>query len=338
VDVVIIVQDDNDMTSTSTTAPFRSVPINFEGPNKTTTRDEPIKLYMKSLRSAQMTSKMKFDGEEGHHHHENNDKENGGVESEFEYSEHLRFSTSMTSRQSRLCEINNVRESSLDSSSNYHRGSRASASSSRHQDKRESASSRHQQDKRESASSSHHQAKRESASSRHHRDKREDSNSKASSSRHKKPNSIVDPQNVIAVFGAYGVTGHYFLQRALEAGYHVRALMLPGIGLEDMQGNDNLSLITGTLDDENKIRRVVKNSSFVVCMLTDCENTLQHPPPSSARSSNSPPPATTFDFIKRLCPILEDVGLCQVFLYQVRLLVCLLHTRKEYNNQQLVPD
>jgi hypothetical protein len=268
-----------------TSARFRSVPISFAEPDKAT-HEEPIKLYMKSLKSAQTTCKMKFEGEEDHA----NDKENGVKAEEMyysdyeecEFSEHLRFSTSMTSQRSSL------RESNMTSSSN-NRGSRENAYS--HRDKRENAYSH--RDKRDSK-----------ASSRHKRD------SKTSSSRSK----TKDPENVIAVFGAYGVTGHYFLQQALEAGYHVRALMLPGIVLGDMQGNANLSLITGTLDDESKIRRVLKNSSFVVCMLTDCGNTLQDPP-----SASSPPPATTFDFIKRLCPIMEDVGLCQVFLYQVRL-------------------
>ena len=266
----------------TSTAPFRSVPISFEEPNKAT-REDPIKLHNKSLRSAKTTCKMKFEGEEDHESFKENDKENDSVaELLSKYDEHLRFSTSMSSRQSSLCESN------ITSSSN-------------NRDSRESSSSR--QDKRESASS--------------HRDKKD--NSKAGSRQKRKASvsssKAKDPDNVIAVFGAYGVTGHYFLQQALEAGYQVRVLMLPGIALEDMQGNDNLTLITGTLDDENKIRRVVKNSSFVVCMLTDCENTLQAPP-----SAPSPPQATTFDFVKRLCPILEDVGLCRVLLYQVCLI------------------
>jgi hypothetical protein len=266
---------------------------------------------------------MKFEGEDDKY---DNDKEND-VDNEFENSEHLRFSCSMVSRQSSLRDSNNGRENSITSSSNS-RGNREIVSS--HRDKKESSMVSRQSSLRENnngrensiTSSSNSRGnreivssnrdKRESASS--HRDKRDSKagsrlrNASVSSSKEK------NPENVIAIFGAYGVTGHYFLQLALEAGYHVRALMLPGIVLEDMQGNDNLSLITGTLDDESKIRRVVKNASFVVCMLTDCDNTLQDPP-----SAASHPPATTFDFIKHLCPILEDVGLCQVFLYQVRL-------------------
>ena len=120
--------------------------------------------------------------------------------------------------------------------------------------------------------------------------------------------------NVIALFGAYGVTGHYFLQFALEAGYHVRTLLLPGVQLEDMHGSDNLTVVTGSLDDTNKIRRVVKSASYVVCMLSDCEEDLQHPP--SAYDGTTP--TSTLNFVKLLYPLLEEYGMCRVVLYQVR--------------------
>lgn len=46
----------------------------------------------------------------------------------------------------------------------------------------------------------------------------------------KKSVSDKDPsEETITVFGDYGVTGHYILQLAMEAGYKVRALVLPGI-------------------------------------------------------------------------------------------------------------
>ena len=116
-------------------------------------------------------------------------------------------------------------------------------------------------------------------------------------------------KNVIALFGAYGVTGHYFLQLALEAGYYVRALILPGIVLEDMQGNDKLTLVTGTMDEEPKIRRVLKGSAYVVCMLTDCDTTLQRPPQS--------PTTTTLNFVKLLYQMLKDSRKSRIILYQV---------------------
>ena len=119
--------------------------------------------------------------------------------------------------------------------------------------------------------------------------------------------------NVIALFGAYGVTGHYFLQFALEAGYHVRTLLLPGVELEDMHGSDHLTVVTGSLDDTNKIRRVVKSASYVVCMLSDCEEDLQHPP--SAYDGTTP--CSTLNFVKLLFPLLEEYEMCRVILYQV---------------------
>lgn len=110
------------------------------------------------------------------------------------------------------------------------------------------------------------------------------------------------------------MTGHYFLQFALEAGYHVRTLLLPGVQLEDMHGSDNLTVVTGSLDDTNKIRRVVKSASYVVCMLSDCEEDLQHPP--SAYDGTTP--TSTLNFVKLLYPLLEEYGMCRVVLYQVR--------------------
>jgi nucleoside-diphosphate-sugar epimerase len=112
---------------------------------------------------------------------------------------------------------------------------------------------------------------------------------------------------VIALFGAYGVTGHYFLKFALEAGYSVRALILPGVVLEDMEGNDKLTLVTGTFEEEHKIQRVVKKAAYVVCMINDCESTLQ----------DDSEPSNNFSFIQRLVPIMEQCRACPILLYQV---------------------
>jgi hypothetical protein len=115
---VVVVPDNKDMTSA---ARFHSVPISFAEPNKAT-HEEPIKLHMKSLKSAQTTCKMKFEGEEDHA----NDKENGvNVEElhsdceECDFLEHPRFSASMTSQQSSLHE-SNVTSSSNDRGSEAH--------------------------------------------------------------------------------------------------------------------------------------------------------------------------------------------------------------------------
>ena len=79
-----------------------------------------------------------------------------------------------------------------------------------------------------------------------------------------------DPsEETIAIFGAYGVTGQYFLQRAMEAGYNIQAMILPGMEMEDVACSKSLRLITGSLNEEEKIREVVENATYVVCLLND---------------------------------------------------------------------
>lgn len=180
---------------------------------------------------------------------------------------------------------------------------------------------------------------------------------------HKLPASSKDPsEEVLALFGAHGVTGHHFLQLALEAGYkQVRCLLLPGMTeqgfAEDFGGTDNLppnlKLIVGTLDDTEKVQRVVKNASYVVCLLHDAERPMeqqtndatvasssskrrdelpelhkhydhsQTPPPrdstGSAKSndSNGESKYPHLHFMEALVPLLEsDKSPCRVLLYQ----------------------
>jgi hypothetical protein len=104
---------------------------------------------------------------------------------------------------------------------------------------------------------------------------------------HKLPASDRDPsEEILALFGVHGMTGHHFLQLALEAGYkQVRCLVLPGMTeqgfAEDFGGVDNLppnlKLIVGTIDDTEKVKRVVKNASYVVCLFHDAERPIEHP-------------------------------------------------------------
>ena len=95
--------------------------------------------------------------------------------------------------------------------------------------------------------------------------------------------------------------------------------MLPGISLDDMQDNENLRIFVGTLDDEDKVKRVVRNASYVVCMLTDCENTLQQDNINGAETATEKKPEkdANLNFMQLLCPILEETGACKVLLYQV---------------------
>ncbi len=126
-----------------------------------------------------------------------------------------------------------------------------------------------------------------------------------------------DPsEEIIAVFGAYGVTGQYFLQRAMEAGYNVKAMILPGMDLEDVSSCQSLRLYTGTLDEVDKVQEVVKDASYVVCLLSDCDDENFNPPIGNEEEDGS------YDFNKlnfahNLVPMLENSSKCRVLLYQV---------------------
>jgi hypothetical protein len=135
-----------------------------------------------------------------------------------------------------------------------------------------------------------------------------------------------DPsEETIAIFGAYGVTGNHFLKFAMEAGYKVQALILPGMEMNDVACNDNLQLVTGSFDEDEKIRKVVENATYVVCLLNDCDRSLHH-----QDQENLPPPIGNTDesdvynsfslnlnFMHNLVPILEQSDTCRVLLYQV---------------------
>eukprot|EP00934_Nitzschia_sp_Nitz4_P000466 Nitzschia sp. Nitz4//scaffold5_size260463//87803//88966//NITZ4_000968-RA/size260463-augustus-gene-0.7-mRNA-1//1//CDS//3329555298//466//frame0 len=122
-----------------------------------------------------------------------------------------------------------------------------------------------------------------------------------------------DDTNTVAIFGANGVTGHYFLQLAVEAGYKVRALLPPGVKLSDFEGNPNVRTFTGTFDDEAKIARVVSKADYVVCMLHDCPEYIESTP-----TMESPAPrSTNYELMKILLPMLGyEHSRCKVFLYQ----------------------
>jgi hypothetical protein len=209
------------------------------------------------------------------------DDENEEPDDEPSYNEHLRFSSSSYHAQSEASSDNALREENKHNASS----SRYSGGSNYNHNKRMSRTSRHSANTRDSYQ---HDNRRSQASAK-----------------------TDDAADTIALFGAYGITGHYFLKFALEAGYNVRVLLLPGIVLDDMEGNDKLTVITGAFDDEQKVRRVVRKASYVVCMLNDCDHTLQ----------NSIPPSN-FDFIQRLLPILNEYQKCKVLLYQVRRFAC----------------
>lgn len=113
----------------------------------------------------------------------------------------------------------------------------------------------------------------------------------------------------IAVFGAYGTTGMYFSSQALDAGYHVHALILPELvdnKWESLQHRRNFSAIHGNLDDEKKVRAVLEDAQCVVCLLNDTIETTSKQYPKKFLSS----------FVEFLYPIMKETPTIRVFLYQ----------------------
>jgi len=221
------------------------------------------------------------------------EKENGIEEEDddmgFEHSEHLRFSTnsyrqSLDENSAALREYNQ----------RYSNGSNRSKSSRR--GTRKDVSNRYSRESRDASTSSRRHSKNEERHSSHHQ--------RSSTS------SSTDCEKTIALFGVSGVTGHYFLQLAVEAGYQVRALILPGFELEEMKENPNLTLINGTMDDETNIYRVIRKAAYVVCMLNDCPQTLEPSPGTN-------PPPSNYEFIRKLVPLMSKCSSCKVLLYQV---------------------
>ena len=64
----------------------------------------------------------------------------------------------------------------------------------------------------------------------------------------------------------------------------------------------------GNFDEEDKIYRVVRKAAYVVCMLNDCDSTLQDV--LGSQQSN-------FAFIQRLVPIMQQCQKCRLLMYQV---------------------
>eukprot|EP00537_Pseudo-nitzschia_pungens_P002974 CAMPEP_0172374052 /NCGR_PEP_ID=MMETSP1060-20121228/54220_1 /TAXON_ID=37318 /ORGANISM="Pseudo-nitzschia pungens, Strain cf. cingulata" /LENGTH=414 /DNA_ID=CAMNT_0013100583 /DNA_START=45 /DNA_END=1289 /DNA_ORIENTATION=+ len=141
------------------------------------------------------------------------------------------------------------------------------------------------------------------------------SNPKANANAAKRSVSNKDPsEETVAIFGAHGVTGHHFLQRALEAGYKIKALVSPGMPMNDVTGSQNLRLVTGSLEEIEKIREVVFNATYVVCLMNDCidEESIK-PPIGNVEEGYS---ECNLNFVHNLVPILEQSDTCRVFLYE----------------------
>mmetsp|Transcript_2196 Transcript_2196/g.4699 ORF Transcript_2196/g.4699 Transcript_2196/m.4699 type:complete len:438 (+) Transcript_2196:55-1368(+) len=134
----------------------------------------------------------------------------------------------------------------------------------------------------------------------------------------KKSASNKDPsEETIAIFGVNGVTGHHFLQRAMEAGYKIQLLNSSGMDMNNVTGNENLKIVTGSLDEIEKIREVVDNASYVVCLLNDCGNQeIVKPPLGNMEDETESSSYFNLNFVHNLVPILEKSETCRVMLYE----------------------
>ncbi len=71
--------------------------------------------------------------------------------------------------------------------------------------------------------------------------------------------------NTLAILGASGQTGQLLVQQALDAGYHVRALVRDPAKLPIK--HDHLTLITGDATDSDAINRLVTGADAVLSAL-----------------------------------------------------------------------
>ena len=112
----------------------------------------------------------------------------------------------------------------------------------------------------------------------------------------------------IALFGATGVTGKYFLKLALEAGFKVQAMVRSKDKLEeDIQENPSLTITEGDFANTESITATVKGANYVVCMAGA--------PQGQAREDY--PTKLMLNFVTSLTKIIQDAApSVKVFLYQ----------------------
>jgi hypothetical protein len=210
-------------------------------------------------------------------------------EKENDYLEHLRFSSS-------------YHRSSFQSDTSHHRNILQKGSFSSLDERKFAGGSNYNHNKRYSRTRQQQQEER----AQHHQ--KQQSSSLSSTYRPTSSSEVSD--NVIALYGAYGVTGQYFLQLALEAGYQVRVLLPPGVDLE-MPASSLLKVYIGSMDEESKVKRTLGNAKFVVCMLNDCSYILQEGD-KCIQNSN------TLHFVQSLVRVIENSSKKnRVLLYQV---------------------
>ena len=85
--------------------------------------------------------------------------------------------------------------------------------------------------------------------------------------------------------------------------------------MQDASSIRSLKLITGTFNEIEKIREVVKNATYVVCLLNDCDHGNFNPPVGNDEDGSYK--FNNLNFMHNLVPILEDSDKCRVLLYEV---------------------
>lgn len=109
---------------------------------------------------------------------------------------------------------------------------------------------------------------------------------------------------IIGLFGAHGATGRHFVKLALDAGYSIQALA-PSTESVELQ-NDHLTVIKGSMEDVDKIQKVVQGATFVVCMLGD----------TLPRKTKDYKEKCLLHFLKILYPLLMMESSVTLFLHQ----------------------
>ena len=116
--------------------------------------------------------------------------------------------------------------------------------------------------------------------------------------------------STIALFGAHGKTGRYFLKHALNSAYSVRALVpqgLPKNSFQEYEDYPNFKVFRGEVTDQEIIKHVIRKSKYVVCMLGD-----------TLPGKSEYPDNFLTSFLQHLYPLMKEESSIECFLFQVR--------------------
>jgi putative NADH-flavin reductase len=125
-------------------------------------------------------------------------------------------------------------------------------------------------------------------------------------SRDSKQSTVSDVKpEIIALFGASGLTGHYFRNKALDSGYHVNCIAAESNNLAHPSAD--WEAVKQGLEDNDQLNEVVAQANYVVIMLHDVLPGKKEYPTGFMTS-----------FMERLYSILREVNSVKVVLFQVR--------------------